>query len=341
MQTSSTETMTGPSVLSHDESSIREAAAALTRSGVVAFPTETVYGLGASTLDPTALDAVFRIKGRPQDNPLIAHVLDIEGAKTITTGWDDRCTLLAEAWWPGPLTLVLGRGESVPDQASGGRPTLAVRSPEHPVARALLEAFGSPISAPSANRSGGISPTCAQHIVDDFSGDPEARDLIVLDGGRCRVGIESTVLDMTMDPPRILRPGVLTPEVLEPLIGRIETTAIREQVHSPGTAERHYSPQTSCMLVEEPELIDRLASNECRCVVITSISGRRELVQPPHELILMPLDPAGYAMELYEALRRADAERADLILIETTGEDDPNWLAIRDRLMRAASERLS
>ncbi|MDG2424131.1 MAG: L-threonylcarbamoyladenylate synthase [Phycisphaerales bacterium] len=341
MQKTSIETMTGPRILPADDASIAEAASKLSKGGVVAFPTETVYGLGGSSMDPEALDSIYRLKGRRQDNPLIAHVLDIESACSITTGWDDRCTLLAEAWWPGPLTLVLGRASDVPDQASGGRPTLAVRSPEHPVARALLKAFGGPVSAPSANRSGAVSPTCAQHVIDDFSGNPDADGLIVLDGNRSRVGIESTVLDMTLDPPRILRPGVLTAEVLQPLIGQIETTTIREQDASPGTTDKHYSPQTPCMLVEEPELVEHLSGNNQRCVVITSISGRSSLVQPPHELIVMPIDPVGYAVELYEALRRADAERADLILIEIAGENDPNWLAVRDRLMRAASDRIS
>ncbi|MEE2906236.1 MAG: L-threonylcarbamoyladenylate synthase [Planctomycetota bacterium] len=333
--------MPGPRRLPADDTSIAEAASALQRGGVVAFPTETVYGLGGSTLDSAALESIYQLKGRRENNPLIAHVLDIEAARAITTGWDDRCTLLAEAWWPGPLTLVLGRAAHVPDQASGGRPTLAVRSPEHPVARALLEAFGGPVSAPSANRSGAVSPTSAQHVIDDFGADPQADGLIVLDGERCRVGIESTVMDMTVDPPRILRPGVLTAEVLQPLIGNIETTAVREQAASPGTTDRHYSPQTPCLLVDESAIAEHLSHEDRRCVVVTSMPGRSALVQPPHELIIMPLDPAGYAMELYEALRRADAERADLILIESAGEDDPNWLAIRDRLMRAASDRIT
>ncbi|MCH2134687.1 MAG: threonylcarbamoyl-AMP synthase [Phycisphaerales bacterium] len=328
--------MSGPRLLPADDTAIAEAANALRQSQVVAFPTETVYGLGGGTLDPRALQMIYELKGRPSDNPLIAHVTGPEAAGEITTGWDDRCSLLAEAWWPGPLTLVLGRAAHVPDLASGGRPTLAVRSPEHPVARSLLDAYGGPISAPSANRSGAISPTQAQHVLDDFAGRPEADGLIVLGGDRCSVGIESTVLDMTVDPPRILRPGVLTAEVLRPLLGEVEMTALQQTSASPGTMERHYAPQTPCLLVDEEELQAHLSQADRRCVVITS---SRRSVSPPHVLIEMPADPKGYAAELYAALRQADAERVDVVLVESAGEDDPNWIAIRDRLMRAASDR--
>lgn len=327
-----------PRQLPAGEMAINEAVSTLHAGGVVVFPTETVYGLGADTLNDEALEKIYQLKGRPSDNPLIAHVCDIDGARKITTGWDDRCSLLAEAWWPGPLTLVLGRDPSVPDRASGGRPTLAVRSPEHPVARSILTEFGGPISAPSANRSGGVSPTRAQHVMDDFQNQPEAHDLLVIDGGPCRVGIESTVLDMTVDPPRILRPGVLTAEILMPLIGQVELAAMQTVSASPGTMERHYAPQTPCLLVDEFQLTGHLQSHDQRCVVITS---HDRAVDPPHVLISMPSDPSGYAVELYDALRRADMERADVLLIESTGEEDPNWIAIQDRLMRAAADRNS
>lgn len=331
--------MIGPRILKANEESIKEAAADLNRGSMVVFPTETVYGLGGGTLNESSLESIYRLKGRDLDNPLIAHVLDIEGARELTTGWDDRCTLLADAWWPGPLTLVLGRASTVPAVASGGRPTLAIRSPQHPVARELIEAYGQPISAPSANRSGEVSPTCAQHVLDDYSGDPAADGMIILDGDRCHVGIESTVLDMTVDPPRILRPGALTAEVLEPLIGPIEHTDIHQTSSSPGTMESHYSPQTNCLLVDVDEMRHRLANITERCVVLVSNPDHHELVQPPHSLMVMPMDPDGYAHQLYDALRRADSEQADLILIESNGEQDPNWMAIRDRLTRAASDR--
>ena len=331
--------MIGPRILKANEESIKEAAADLNRGSMVVFPTETVYGLGGGTLNESSLESIYRLKGRDLDNPLIAHVLDTEEARELTTGWDDRCTLLADAWWPGPLTLVLGRASKVPAVASGGRPTLAIRSPQHPVARELIEAYGQPISAPSANRSGEVSPTCAQHVLDDYSGDPAADGMIILDGDRCHVGIESTVLDMTVDPPRILRPGALTAEVLEPLIGPIEHTDIHRTSSSPGTMESHYSPQTNCLLVDVDEMRHRLANITERCVVMVSNPDHHELVQPPHSLMVMPMDPDGYAHQLYDALRRADSEQADLILIESNGEQDPNWMAIRDRLTRAASDR--
>jgi len=163
--------------------------------------------------------------------------------------------------------------------------------------------------------------------------------MIVLDGDRCHVGIESTVLDMTVDPPRILRPGALTAEVLEPLIGPVDHTDVHQTSSSPGTMESHYSPQTNCLLVDVDEIRLRLANITERCVVLVSNPDHHDLVQPPHMLLAMPSNPDGYAQELYNALRKADAEQMDLILIESNGEEDPNWIAIRDRLMRAASDR--
>lgn len=331
--------MAGPKVLPANLASVEEAARELRRGSVVVFPTETVYGLGGGTLDESALESIYRLKGREKSNPLIAHVLDIDSARDLTTGWDDRCTLLANAWWPGPLTLILGRAPHVPGRASGGRPTLAVRSPQHEVARSLLECYGNPISAPSANRSGDVSPTCAKHVVDDYENYPEADGMIILDGDRCHVGIESTVLDMTVDPPRILRPGVLTPEVLEPLIGSVEYAEHNHVSMSPGTMESHYSPQTNCLMANIDDIHSRLVNTQSRCVVLMSNQEHHDLVQPPHILLKMPSEPDGYAQQLYDALRRADAEQADLILIESNGENDPNWIAIRDRLMRAASDR--
>ena len=191
-----------------DEHTLHEAATRLEGGGVVVMPTETVYGLAGSTMHPAAIDSIYRIKGRPSDNPLIAHVLDADGARSVVTGWDDRCDRLVDAFWPGPLTLVLGRSDAVPPAASGGRDTIAVRCPRHPAARALLKVFGGPVSAPSANRSGSVSPTTAAHVMDEFDGVDE--ELLLIDGGPCAIGIESTVLDLTTDPVRILRPGSIT-----------------------------------------------------------------------------------------------------------------------------------
>jgi L-threonylcarbamoyladenylate synthase len=183
-----------------------------------------------------------------------------------------------------------------------------------------------------------VSPTRASHVVEDFSDHPAADGLIVLDGDHSRVGIESTVIDMTVDPPRILRPGVLTPEVLEPLIGPVEITSIQDASASPGTSEHHYAPQTPCQFVDPARIDDTLAALDCRCVVLTT----QPLVPTNSTVVIqLPADPAGYAAELYDAMRRADRERADLILLACGGEDDPNWLAIRDRLMRAAADRAS
>jgi len=307
---------------------INEAAARLRAGGVVAFPTETVYGLGADTFNPEAIERIYRLKGRPADNPLIAHVLDVGQARHLTRRWDDRCDALAKRFWPGPLTLVLMRADRVPPEATADLPTIAVRSPRHAAARALLRAFGGPISAPSANRSGRISPTCAAHVAADFA---DAGDLLILDGGPCDVGIESTVLDMTQRPPAVLRPGSVTVAALCEELGEAAAAApALQQGPSPGTSPFHYAPVTPAELVSDVQ--GRLKSLAAPAVAVCLDAGR---VAPPHRAIPMPADAGAYAAELYDALRRADAMRCALIVIERPAAQGELWDAIRDRLRRA------
>ena len=229
-----------PRLLQSNHDGVEEAAARIEAGGVVAFPTETVYGLGASTFAVDGLKLIYEIKGRPSDNPLIAHVLDAVEARTLVSGWDLRCSRLAAKFWPGPLTMILNKAIDVPDEATAGLQTIAVRSPMHPVARALLYAFDGPISAPSANRSGHISPTTTEHVMGDF---PEQDDLLVLEGGRANFGIESTVLDLTGEKPVIRRPGSITLESLSRVLGAVEVAQGIGQGVSPGTRLIHYAPK--------------------------------------------------------------------------------------------------
>ncbi len=312
---------------------IREAAQHLRNGRVVAFPTETVYGLGADTFNPEALRRVYELKGRPLDNPLIAHVLDVPQAKRVAAGWNDRCDLLAQRFWPGPLTLVVTKASDVPDEATAGLPTIAVRSPSHAVARELLKAFGSPISAPSANRSGHVSPTNTQHVADDFA---DAADLLIIDGGPCDIGIESTVLDVTSAMPRVLRPGSITAEQLRAVLGEVASQTITQQSASPGTATLHYAPHTPALLVSSDELSTIVAKDAPLSAVICFDASH---IAPPHRAIQMPADPAAYAARLYEALRQADAIGAKQIIIEKPPHSSELWAAIHDRLRRATAQQ--
>ena len=320
-----------PRLVEPTSDAIAEASRLLERGQLIVFPTETVYGLGADTTNAKAIELVYALKGRPADNPLIAHVLDDVQARRIVAEWDDRCAFLSERFWPGPLTLVVVRGETVGPSATAGLDTIAVRAPRHVAARALLQTFGRSISAPSANRSGRVSPTSAQHVVDDF---PEATDLLVLDGGDCRIGIESTVLEMTGPTPRVLRPGSITVEQLREVLGEVEASQITAQQASPGTTPRHYAPQTPAELVDAAQLAQRLAAGSPAAVLCFDPAS----VKPPHVPVPMPRSAEQYAAHLYDALRIADATGLSRILIEQPPETHGQWAAIHDRLRRATRQ---
>ena len=225
-----------------DPAVLAEAATLIQAGRLVAFPTETVYGLGANALDADAVARIFAAKERPAYDPVIVHVADAAELTDLTAALPDLGSLLIERFWPGPLTLVLPRSERVPDVVTAGGPTVAVRAPAHPLARALLDAAGTPIAAPSANRFSHTSPTRAQHVWDDLAG----RIDMILDGGPTAVGVESTVLDLTTEPPTLLRPGGVTIEEIEALIGPVQTSARREDgntLPAPGMLDRHYAPR--------------------------------------------------------------------------------------------------
>jgi L-threonylcarbamoyladenylate synthase len=279
-------------------------AAELLRAGrLVAFPTETVYGLGAHALDADAVRLIFEAKGRPQSSPLIVHVASIDAARELASEWPERAQILAERFWPGPLTIIVPKKAIVPDIVTAGLPSVGLRVPAHPVALALLQAAGIPIAAPSANRFTELSPTTAQHVREGMA------DLI-LDGGPCTVGIESTVISLTGDTALILRPGMITRTQIEEAIGPVEVSAGAE---SPGQHPRHYSPRT-------PVVIDG-KTREGRVIHL--------------DFTTMPRDAGTYAERLYRRLHEIDREGYDWISIEMP-PDTPEWAGIRDRLIRAA-----
>jgi L-threonylcarbamoyladenylate synthase len=289
-----------------------EQAAALIRAGkLVAFPTETVYGLGANALDAAAVARIFAAKGRPRTSPLIVHVDSLEMARGLAREWPPEAETLAQRYWPGPLTLVLPKVAAIPDIVTAGLPTVGLRMPAHPLALELIRAAGVPVAAPSANRFTELSPTLAGHVPDGLAD-------YVVDGGPARVGIESTVLSLA-GPPTLLRPGVIPLTEIEAVIGPVlAADEPADGAHtSPGMHRRHYRPVTPLYLVERGERPPQ---------------GCGAWLRIGHE---MPADPVAYAAVLYETLHRLDAEGVGVIAVERP-PDTPEWAGVRDRLQRAA-----
>ena len=315
-----------------DRRQIEAAAAELVDGSVVAFPTETVYGLAAVATNAAAVAKVFALKGRPAQNPLIVHVADEAMARSVAGGWPEVAAQLARAFWPGPLSIVVPKGDSIPDIVTGGGPTVCVRCPDHPVALALIKAVGVGLVGPSANRSGGVSPTAAEHVQSAFPG------LLVLDGGACRVGIESTVVRVSESQLEILRPGVIGAAELEAMAGVCVTGPVeraeRGPMASPGLMTRHYAPGTPTSVVSS---VDGL-NVEDAVVLAQGLAGGQVLAAGG--VIEMPGDAEGYAAALYDALRRADAMGLGrIIIVSPTGTGGRAvWEAIADRLRRACAD---
>jgi L-threonylcarbamoyladenylate synthase len=317
---------------------IAQAAAVLRGGGLVAFPTETVYGLGANALDAAAVRRIFAAKGRPANNPLIVHVADLSQVHLIAAAWPAPAAQLAERFWPGPLTLVLPRLEALPNVVTAGGPTVAVRMPAHPVARALIVAAHVPLAAPSANRSSGLSPTRADHVRRDLDGRVE----LILDSGPTTGGIESTVLDMTTRQPRLLRPGLITPEQIRAVVGPIESNVAaaaspHASLPSPGMLARHYAPRTPLELASgDSAAVVKLHNDAGRRVGWLALSAPPPVL-PAHVAVrVMSSDPDIYASKLYAALHEFDDAGLDLIVVDLP-PDTTAWLAVRDRLQRAAA----
>jgi len=309
-------------------------AARLIRSGrLVAFPTETVYGLGANALDPSAVERIYIAKGRPEYNPLIVHVADVTAARNLTRVWPDEAEILANAFWPGPLTLVLPKRPMIPDAVTANLPSVAVRVPLHPVALALLSEVEIPIAAPSANRSMLLSPTTGSHVEKSLG---ESVDLI-LDAGPTPVGIESTVIDLSSAEPVLLRPGTISLPQIEALIGLVATArrvSGPTPRASPGMLDRHYAPRARLMLVDAvdvPSIVgaQRSSSTAVGAIVIDAALGGANVTRLSRE-------PLAYASRLYGALHALDEAGCDVIVVERVPEG-AEWLGVRDRLSRAAS----
>ncbi len=330
------------------EASDAEIAAAVTalRAGeLVAFPTETVYGLGADAANPAALARVYQAKGRPTDHPLILHLADA----AALSHWVDELPAsiaaqveqLAQRFWPGPLTLVLPRAAQVSPVLTGGQQSIAVRVPSHPVAQRLLRAFGGGIAAPSANRYGRVSPTRAEHVREEFP-----QGVTILEGGDCEVGVESTILSLLETPPRILRPGIVGKQQLEALIGPLAEGSSSVTPRVPGSTPQHYAPQTPVELVATEALNARIESSNASGDAVVVLARREPETRsalacgaaPPHvrRWLQAPTSAADYAHDLYANLRALDKENAARILIEQVPAS-PEWDAVRDRLGRAAA----
>jgi L-threonylcarbamoyladenylate synthase len=309
---------------------INDAAARISAGELVAFPTETVYGLGANALDAAAVEKIYAAKGRPATSPLIVHVASVHMAAALVTEWPPEAEALAQAYWPGPLTLVLPKKTSpkeasVPDIVTAGLPTVGVRMPDHPLALALIRKAGVPIAAPSANRFMGLSPTTAEHVREIF-GDA----IPVLDGGPCRVGIESTVVSMVAGKITLLRPGQVSLAAIAETIGRpveeieLAATPAANAAHAaPGLHVRHYSPRTPLVLTHEPHPRGAYLY--------------RTHTAPAAKATQMPAEPEAYAAHLYGALHELDREGLPVISVEPP-PDTPAWAAVWDRLRRAATK---
>jgi L-threonylcarbamoyladenylate synthase len=295
---------------------IQKAANILRSGGLVVFPTETVYGLGANALDPAAVRKIYELKGRPFNSPLIVHVATVAQAKALAMEWLPEADRLAQQYWPGPLTLVVPKKSFIPDEVTAGLQTVGVRIPRHPVALALLREAGVPIAAPSANRFTQLSPTTAQHVREAFGPDTP----FLLDGGPCEVGLESTVISVSREGLEVLRPGMTLVENTSAALKQDDSAH-----RSPGQHKKHYSPRTRVLLVSRGHL-PAAGNGAYLWLAYNAAAAKKQR---------MPDDPAAYAAQLYDKLHAMDREGLEWIAVELP-PDSPEWAAIRDRLMHAA-----
>jgi L-threonylcarbamoyladenylate synthase len=306
-------------------SEVRRAAQILRAGGLVAFPTETVYGLGADASSKQAVARLYQVKRRPADHPVIVHFASAESAFDWAAEIPDAARALAKKFWPGPLTLILKRSARAKDFVTGGQPSVGLRVPSHPVAQQLLKEFGGAVAAPSANRFGQISPTTAAHVRADLGQDVD----LVLEGGPSEVGIESTIVDLSGGAAALLRPGAITRAQIESLVALSDE---KSSVRHSGGLERHYAPSTPARLVPTHALDKEIAILKDRVAVLA-------FTRPDERVdfwLRMPREPQAYAQRLYAALRELDSAGCESILVEAP-PDTPEWAAVRDRLMRACT----
>jgi L-threonylcarbamoyladenylate synthase len=316
-------------------------AAELLRAGeLVGLPTETVYGLAANALDERAVARIFEVKGRPEHNPIIVHLAGIGMARRCVADWPSLADKLANAFWPGALTLVLTRSREIPDIVTAAGSTVGVRWPSHPVTQAVIRACDFPLAAPSANLSGRISPTNAMHVKESLG----RKISLILDGGQSQVGIESTVLDLTVTPPRVLRPGIIDAESLKTVIGEVRNEEVEFRsgtlLRSPGLLPRHYAPKGKLIVLawrDESDLHRQLASFNLQ-PFMTHVIAHRHVPsgQGLGRVSVIPPDANAFAHALYAELHRCDEAGAQFIVVEAVPET-AEWKAINDRLRRAAA----
>ena len=318
-------------------------AAELLRAGeVVALPTETVYGLAANALDEKAVAKIFQIKGRPANNPIIVHIAGVEMAKYCVKAWPNPAEKLARAFWPGPLTLVLPRAKEIPGIVTAGGTTVGVRWPGHPLIQAVIRECGFPLAAPSANLSSRVSPTNARHVRQQLGG----KICLIVDGGRSQVGIESTVLDLTVSPPRVLRPGMIHAESLAAVMGEVRSqkpevrSKSSKALPSPGLLKKHYAPKAKLLVLNwcnDADLKSQITNRKsqiasCHVIAHTHIPSGENFAR----VSFIPHDAEAFARAIYAELHRCDEAGAKLIVVEAPPEL-PEWSGIADRLRRAAA----
>ncbi|MEO8188037.1 MAG: L-threonylcarbamoyladenylate synthase [Burkholderiaceae bacterium] len=318
-----------------DAAAIERAVDVLRRGGIVALPTETVYGLAADADNEEAVRKLFAAKGRPADHPVIVHVSGADAFDSWAMEVPDAARVLASAFWPGPLTLVLRRNARARDIVTGGQDTVGLRSPAHAWTRALLHAFDGALAAPSANSFGRISPTTAQHVIDDLGLKPRGKVDLILDGGACPVGIESTIVDVCSDKPTLLRPGAVTRDQLQEALGRHLGDAGAQSPRSPGGLEKHYAPYTPLVVMPVDELAATLSKpGGARVAVLAPLSLLQNCRADVSLAIAAAERADDYARLLYSSLHRLDSSGANRLIVAEPPLD-PQWEAIHDRLRRA------
>jgi len=314
-----------------DAEAIRQAAEIIRRGGIVAFPTETVYGLGADAYNPLAVARVFEVKRRPYFDPLIVHIASPAHLKKFVKDIPPSARKLTERLWPGPLTVVLFKEEHIPDIVTAGLPTVALRMPSHPMALSLIKESKCPIAAPSANPFGYLSPTTAEHVQGQLADQVD----LILDGGPCPVGVESTIVSFSGNKPRLLRPGGVSLEEIESIIGKVEISPIKDRPVAPGMLPRHYAPRTPIVLDWDEKHLD---SYKGKKIGFLAFQEQKDFLQFQHiEVLSKKGDFREAAANLFSAIRRLDALDLDLILAEAVPEAGLGR-AIMDRLRRATSQ---
>jgi L-threonylcarbamoyladenylate synthase len=316
------------------QQAIQEAVQALKNDLLVAFPTETVYGLGANASSRQAIKRLYQAKGRPTAHPVIVHLASIEQLADWASDVPEAARRLGEALWPGPLTMILPKATHVAAEVTGGQNSVGLRIPSHETARALLEAFGGGVAAPSANKFGRLSPTTAEDVAHDFEHEVE----LVLDGGACDVGIESTIVDFTGERPRILRPGMILPEQIESIVGRLGTdVSSPSSTRAPGLLRSHYAPRTPTRLIDAGALQGDVQALTVLGKKVAVLSFQSD-IKGCSSLIVASREPERYAHELYRNLRALDKAGGDVILVEAVPASEA-WSGVADRLKRASAEQ--